>query len=128
MNSWSQPFESADAPRTVEVPRLCEVSMLQRLARLMYRRRRWVLGGWILLLVATFALSNALSGAFKTEFRLPGTESQQAFDLLAKSSFRNKQVQAQIVFAANQGVKDPAVQQAMEGLFGDVEQKVANVD
>src|SRR5690349_20938513 len=102
--------------------------MLQRLARLMHRRRRWVLGAWILLLVAAFALSSSLNGAFKTEFRLPGTESQQAFDLLAKSSFRNKQVQAQIVFAAEQGVQDPAVQQAMQGLFAEVEQKIANVD
>jgi RND superfamily putative drug exporter len=94
----------------------------------MYHRRRWVLGVWIVLLVVTFALSSALAGAFKTEFRLPGTESQQAFDLLAKSSFKNRQVQAQIVFAANQGVDDPAVQQAMEGLFDEVEQKIPDVD
>jgi len=102
--------------------------MLPRLARVMYRRRRWVLGGWIILLVATFALSSGLNGAFKTQFRLPGTESQQAFDLLAKSSFKNRQVQAQIVFTANQGVQDAAVQQAMEALFAEVDQKVANVD
>ena len=56
--------------------------MLQRLARFSYRRRRWVLAGWILLLIATFALASTLNGAFKTEFKLPGTESQQAFDLL----------------------------------------------
>ena len=80
--------------------------MLQRLARFMYRRRRWVLGAWIILLVATFALASSLSGAFKTEFKLPGTESQEAFDLLDKSSFRNRQVQAQVVFAAQQGVDD----------------------
>jgi RND superfamily putative drug exporter len=102
--------------------------MLQRLARFMYRRRRWVLGAWIVLLVAAFALASSLNGAFKTEFRLPGTESQQAFDLLAKSTFRNRQVQAQIVFAANQGVKDPTVQEAMEQLFAEVDQKVANVE
>jgi RND superfamily putative drug exporter len=65
----------------------------------MYRRRRIVLGVWIVLLVGAFALSGAVGGAFKTEFRLPGTESQAAFDLLAKSSFRDRQVQAQIVTA-----------------------------
>jgi len=101
--------------------------MLQRLARTMYRRRRWVLAGWIVLLVATFMLASGLGGAFKTEFRLPGTESQAAFDLLEKSSFRDRQVQAQIVFAANQGVDDPAVKQAMEQLFAEVEQKIPNV-
>src|SRR5690349_4014136 len=102
--------------------------MLQRLARSMYRRRRWVLGAWIVLLVATFALSSSLNGAFKTEFKLPGTESQEAFDLLEKSSFRNRQVQAQIVFAAPQGVDDAAVQQAMEGLFAEIEQKIPDVE
>jgi RND superfamily putative drug exporter len=94
----------------------------------MYRRRRWVLAGWIVLLIATFALSSALDGAFKTEFKLPGTESQEAFDLLEKSSFRNRQVQAQIVFAATQGVQDAQVRQAMEGLFQEVEDKIPDVE
>jgi putative drug exporter of the RND superfamily len=102
--------------------------MLQRLARTMYRRRRYVLGTWIVLLVATFALSSALAGAFKTEFKLPGTESQAAFDLLEKSSFRNRQVQAQIVFTSPDGVKQPGVQQAMERLFAEVERKIPNVN
>src|SRR4051794_10449650 len=102
--------------------------MLQRLARFSYRRRRWVLGGWIVLLIATFALSSTLNGAFKTEFKLPGTESQAAFDLLEKSSFRNRQVQAQIVFAATQGVQDAQVRRAMESLFQEVEAKVPDVE
>jgi RND superfamily putative drug exporter len=102
--------------------------MLQHLARTMYRRRRYVLVGWIVLLIATFALSSGVGGAFKTEFKLPGTESQAAFDLLEKSSFRNRQVQAQIVFAADHGVDQAAVRQAMEGLFAEVERKIPDVD
>ena len=84
--------------------------MLQRLARTMYRRRRYVLLGWIVLLVATFMLASSVGGAFKTEFKLPGTESQAAFDLLEKSSFRNRQIQAQIVFGSHDGIdhaRDP---------------------
>ncbi len=102
--------------------------MLQRLARTMYRRRRFVLAGWIVLLIATFALSSSVGGAFKTEFKLPGTESQAAFDLLEKSSFRNRQIQAQIVFRAADGVQTPAVREAMEPLFDEVEQKIQDVD
>ncbi len=102
--------------------------MLQRLARTMYRRRRYVLVAWIVLLIATFALASGLGGAFKTEFKLPGTESQAAFDLLEKSSFRNRQIQAQIVFTDKAGIDDPAVQAAMEQLFTEVEQKVTDVD
>jgi RND superfamily putative drug exporter len=96
----------------------------------MYRRRRIVLGVWIVLLVGAFALSGAVGGAFKTEFRLPGTESQAAFDLLAKSSFRDRQVQAQIVFNDDgaDGVKAPAVQDAMEKFFAEIEAKIPNVN
>jgi len=93
----------------------------------MYRRRRWVLVGWIVLLVATFTLSNAIGGAFHTEFKLPGTESQAAFDLLARSSFRDRQVQGQIVFHSDRGVNDPAVQRAMESLFSEVQKEIPNV-
>jgi putative drug exporter of the RND superfamily len=102
-------------------------AMLERLARTMYGRRRRVLVVWIVLLIGTFVISNALGGAFHTEFKLPGTESQAAFDLLEGSSFRNRQVQGQIVFKADQGVNDPAVQQAMEGLFGRIQKTIPNV-
>ena len=84
--------------------------MLQRLARTMYRRRRTVLAAWIALLIATFAVGGALGGVFRTEFKLPGSESQAAFDLLKRSGFSTRSGdQAQIVFEARQGVTDPAV-------------------
>ena len=78
--------------------------------RLMYRRRRYVLATWIVLLIGVFALSGAIGDAFKTEFKLPGTESQAAFDLLQRSSFRDRQIQSQIVFAADHGVDDARVE------------------
>ncbi len=100
--------------------------MLERLARTMYRRRKTVLVVWIILLVGGFALAGAVGGAFKTEFKLPGTESQAAYDLLQNSSFRDRQVQAQIVFEADQGVHDAKVQAAMEDLFTQIEKDVEN--
>ncbi|MFN8025021.1 MAG: MMPL family transporter [Acidimicrobiia bacterium] len=102
--------------------------MLERSARFMYRRRRYVLGFWIVLLVGVFALSSAIGGAFKTEFKLPGTESQAAFDLLQRSSFRDRQIQSQIVFADTDGVDDAQVKQQMEQLFARIEAKVPNVN
>ncbi|MEX1007834.1 MAG: MMPL family transporter [Acidimicrobiia bacterium] len=101
--------------------------MLERLARTMYRRRRRVLVAWIVLLIGTFMLSSAIGGAFHTEFKLPGTESQAAFDLLQKSSFRDRQVQGQIAFRAENGVDDPAVEEAMQGLFDKVEATISGV-
>jgi putative drug exporter of the RND superfamily len=97
--------------------------MLERLARTMYRRRKTVLGVWIVALIGLFALSGAVGGAFKTEFKLPGTESQEAYDLLAKSKdFRTRQIQAQIVFKADQGVDDAEVQAAMDDFFAQVDE------
>jgi putative drug exporter of the RND superfamily len=97
--------------------------MLERLARTMYRRRKTVLGVWIVALIGLFALSGAVGGAFKTEFKLPGTESQEAYDLLAKSKdFRTRQIQAQIVFKADQGVDDAGVQAAMDDFFAQVDE------
>ncbi len=101
--------------------------MLERLARTMYRRRRRVLAAWIVLLIGTFVLSGAIGGAFRTEFKLPGTESQAAFNLLERSSFRDRQVQGQIVFKADQGVNDPAVSSAMQELFDKIEAAIPNV-
>ncbi|MET0626871.1 MAG: MMPL family transporter [Acidimicrobiia bacterium] len=97
--------------------------MLERLARTMYRRRKTVLGVWIVALIGIFMLSGAVGGAFKTEFKLPGTESQEAYDLLARSpDFRDRQIQAEIVFKADQGIDDPDVQAAMDDFFAQVDE------
>jgi RND superfamily putative drug exporter len=100
--------------------------MLRQLARLMYRHRRWVLLGWIILLVGLFALANAIGGAFRTEFSLPGSESQAAVDLLERSGFETRAGdQGQIVFTSTRGVDDPGVQDAIEPLLADIEAEVA---
>ena len=94
----------------------------------MYRRRKTVLVVWIVALVGGFMLSGAIGGAFKTEFKLPGTESQAAYDLLENSQgFRDRQIQAQIVFQADQGIDDPEVEQAMEELFAEIPGEVDDV-
>ena len=79
--------------------------MLRKLAHTMYRRRRWVLAAWIVLLVGAFAIGNAAGGVFRTQFKLPGSESQAAFDLLKQEGFSTRTgEQAQIVFEARPGV------------------------
>ncbi|HEX5166918.1 MAG TPA: MMPL family transporter, partial [Thermomicrobiales bacterium] len=100
---------------------------MRRLARTCYQHRRLVLTGWIVLLIGLFALSSVAGGESKTEFSLPGSESQEAFDLLEQHGFANRAgEQAQIVFEAEQGVNDPAVKQAMEALFATVGEEVAD--
>src|SRR5438552_15977080 len=58
---------------------------MKSIAQFAYRRRRYVVVGWILALVGVFALSGAVGGEFSSELKLPGSESQNALDLLKKS-------------------------------------------
>src|SRR5436305_14550853 len=99
--------------------------MFQRLASSSYRHRRLALGGWLLLAVVLLATSFAWGGAFRTQFKLPGSESQQAFDILNAKGFNTRTgAPAQIVFRSDRGVTDPDVRQGLEGLFGKIEQNV----
>jgi putative drug exporter of the RND superfamily len=96
--------------------------MLQRLARAVYHRRRRVLVGWVLLLAGLVGLNATAGGEFLDNFTLPGSESQQAADLLRASGFGDRAgANGQVVFRADQGVDDPAVRQAMTALFAELE-------
>jgi RND superfamily putative drug exporter len=57
-------------------------SFLYRLGRFAFRRRWLVLGLWLAVLAATLIGALTLSGKSTDAFRIPGTPSQQAIDLL----------------------------------------------
>ncbi|MFD7288899.1 MMPL family transporter [Streptomyces sp. NPDC059863] len=59
-------------------------TFLYRLGRLAFRRRRLVLPAWIAVLVAAVIGVSSVSGSTTDDFTLPGTQSQQAIDLLEK--------------------------------------------
>ncbi|MDP1806134.1 MAG: hypothetical protein Q8K72_13265, partial [Acidimicrobiales bacterium] len=54
----------------------CEVSALERLARWSTRRRRLVVAGWAVTLVAVGGLAAVGGGESANNFELPGSESQ----------------------------------------------------
>jgi RND superfamily putative drug exporter len=102
---------------------------MRSLADFCYRRRWFVVIGWIALLVGSFALSIAFAGEYKTEFKLPGSESQRAIDLLKERGLQERTgFFGQVVFKAEQGVSDPTVQATMEQFFSDIEASVADVE
>ena len=83
-------------------------SALRRLGRLSYLRRRRVLAAWILLAIGLLALSGAAAGTFEDEFELPGSESQEAVELLEAGGFPTPAgVQGQPVVSPDPGVEDP---------------------
>jgi len=99
--------------------------MLQRLARRCYQRRWLVLGGWVVLLVALYGLNSTIGGKFLDEFDLPGSESQEAFDLLEEHGFEARTgFSGQIVFQADD-VNDPAAESGMEDLFAEMDGVIA---
>jgi RND superfamily putative drug exporter len=99
--------------------------LLQALARFCYRRRWRVLGAWVVLLVGLYALNSSFGGKFLDEFDLPGSESQEAVDLLEEHGFDTRAgATGQVVFKAND-VNDPAVRQGMEELFDEIAEVTA---
>src|SRR5688572_29129687 len=93
--------------------------MLERLARWCYTRRWRVLIAWIIALVGFGYLANVAGGEYATSFSLPGTESQEVFDLLDERFPTAAGDTANMVFRAEGGVA--TVQPEMEQLFSRIE-------
>jgi RND superfamily putative drug exporter len=73
--------------------------MLARLASTCYRHRRAVLLIWIVAFIVTIGAGSALKGDYATQGRLPGTDTQSAYDLLKKDFPQRHGDEGQIVFA-----------------------------
>jgi RND superfamily putative drug exporter len=81
-------------------------------------KHRWAT---VILWIAALFLLQAVAGSkgpdFNNSFSLPGTESNEALDLLKAQDPDRAGDTAEIVFEAEQGVDDPAVQEQVEALF-----------
>ncbi|MGW5387232.1 MMPL family transporter [Nocardia sp. NPDC003963] len=85
-------------------------ALLYRIGRFSFRTRRLVLPVWVLLLTVLGVGTATLAAPAATSFNLPGTESQEAFDLLEErfSEVPLDGGSALIVFVAENGtVTDP---------------------
>jgi putative drug exporter of the RND superfamily len=78
-------------------------SRFVRLARLCNRHRWRTFGAWLLALVAIQVLASAIGVKEISSFRLPGTESQRAYDLLAERFPAAKGDSDQVVYKARTG-------------------------
>jgi putative drug exporter of the RND superfamily len=96
-------------------------SILQRLGRYSFRKRRRVLALWLGVLVLIAVIGAAASKPFSEEFKIPGTGSQQAIDLLKEKLPSASGAAGQVVFAAPNGgqVKDDAA--SIEGSIAAAE-------
>ncbi len=87
--------------------------MLPTLAAWCYRKRRWIVVAWIVVLVGVNVLAKAEGGNLLKSFSLPGTESQRTFDVL-KADFSRAGDTGYLVYKTNDGVQSPAVKNAID--------------
>ncbi len=91
--------------------------MLARLARTCIRHKWITIGVWLALLVVINGISGAIGPDYKTDFKLPNSETKQVFDLLQANSPNDAGSSGQIVIKADQGFNnDPAAQAALTRL------------
>ena len=82
---------------------------MRNLAAWCHDRRRTVLGLWAAAFVISVLLWGGAAGEYVNNFKLPGTESQRAYDLLKDKFPEQSGDTASVVFAVDQGrVLDPA--------------------
>jgi RND superfamily putative drug exporter len=83
--------------------------------------RKTVLFSWIAALIVIGAISGAVGADFSEEFKLPASDSKEAFDLLETKFPAQSGETSQIVYRADAGVESPAVKKKMEGVFAQIE-------
>src|SRR4051812_36548940 len=76
---------------------------MRKLAAWGHDRRRTVIGVWVAAFVLCAALWGTAAGEFVNNFRLPGTESQRAYDLLKERFPQQSGDTASVVFAVERG-------------------------
>jgi RND superfamily putative drug exporter len=94
---------------------------LYRLGKWSYDRRWIVLGGWLAVLVAVGVLAAAFGGTKSNKFEVPGTESQQAQELLEERYPAASGAYARVVFAAPEGetLKDAENKAAVDATLAE---------
>src|SRR5260370_3247396 len=90
---------------------------LYRLAQFAFRRRRLVLAVWLVAAIAAIAIAMVSGGKTNDNFTIPGTEAQNAANVLTARLPAFSGGQSTIVFATTSGsakVTDPAAKAAIE--------------
>ena len=85
------------------------------MSHLLYRiggsaaRHPWrVLGGWLIATAVILGLSGSLGGALKDDYTIPGSDSQQAYDVLSERFGQLAGADARVVVHSSDGRLDPA--------------------
>ena len=96
---------------------------MEALARWSFRHRWAVVSGWVMLLVALVGISTVVGSNYRNDFALPGTDSQQAVNLLTRDFPAQSGDTDTIVWSVRSGsVSDAAVRARIEPMLRRVAQ------
>jgi RND superfamily putative drug exporter len=96
---------------------------MRRFATAITSHRKTVIIGWIAALIIVVGISGSVGSAFSEEFKLPQSDSTEAYELLEDRFPQQSGETSLIVFKADQGVQSPAVKKKMEEVFKEVERQ-----
>jgi putative drug exporter of the RND superfamily len=88
--------------------------MLARIARFCYHRRLLVVGFWVAAIVAMSAGSAAVGTNYRTEFRLPDSESKAGFSILNDEYGGAGGFTGTFVYKAEKGLDNPEIKASIE--------------
>ncbi len=92
---------------------------MKRFATWCTGHRKTVILAWIVALIGVGTIAGSVGSDFTEEFKLPSSDSQEAFDLLENRFPQQSGVTAEIVYEDPAGADSPAVRKKMEGVFAE---------
>jgi RND superfamily putative drug exporter len=92
---------------------------MRRFATWCTGHRKTVILAWIVALLGVGMLAGSVGSDFSEDFKLPSSDSTDAFDLLETKFPAQSGDTTTIVFKADEGVSSPAVRGTMESLFAE---------
>src|ERR1044071_6278787 len=93
---------------------------MRRFATWTTGHRKTVIIGWIVALIGIGMIAGSVVSDFSEDFKLPASDSQEAFDLLETKFPAQSGDTATIVYKAEGGVESAAVKSKMESVFAEV--------
>jgi putative drug exporter of the RND superfamily len=96
---------------------------MRRFATWTTGHRKTVIFGWIAALIVMVVLAGSVGPDYSEEFKLPTSDSTEAYELLEDNFPSQSGGTSTIVFKADGGVESPEVEKKMEGVFKEVEKE-----
>ncbi len=93
---------------------------MRRFATWTTGHRKTVILGWIVALIGVGMIAGSVGSDFSEDFKLPASDSQEAFDLLETKFPAQSGDTATIVYRAPGGVEAASVKRTMNGVFAGV--------